>query len=126
MKPEHDDIYREPAGPRLDAWVAEYVMGWENVSYGSIYPKFSTNSAQAVHALEKVVAEGFAFEIRVEPGKVLFDNHDLVDRCPLKGWCWEDDTILMEGETFALAVARGLVVAKLYAVYKGERTGIRR
>lgn len=28
MKPTREEILSEPAGPRLDAWVAEYVMGW--------------------------------------------------------------------------------------------------
>lgn len=28
MKPTRDEILAEPAGPRLNAWVAEYIMGW--------------------------------------------------------------------------------------------------
>ena len=29
MKPTRDEILAEPAGPRMDAWVAEFVMEWE-------------------------------------------------------------------------------------------------
>jgi hypothetical protein len=28
MKPTREQILAEPAGPQMDAWVAEYVMGW--------------------------------------------------------------------------------------------------
>ena len=30
-RPTRDDVLAEPPGPRLDAWVAEWVMGWEDV-----------------------------------------------------------------------------------------------
>jgi hypothetical protein len=38
VKPTSDEILAEPAGDRLDAWVAEFVMGWEHERGGHSRP----------------------------------------------------------------------------------------
>lgn len=32
------DLLNEPAGPRLDAWVAEHIMGWRRANQGDQWP----------------------------------------------------------------------------------------
>lgn len=64
-----DEILSEPAGPRLDAWVAEHVMGWtptglakdfNGVPFPEPIPNYSTDIAAAWEVVELV--GGFEIE----------------------------------------------------------------
>jgi len=77
MKPTREQILAEPAGMQMDAWVAEFVMGWipvyigdnitaHELSDGSVitgYFRPSTNIASALEVVEKLAKPPWAWGI---------------------------------------------------------------
>lgn len=78
-----DEILSEPAGKRLDAWVAEHVMGWRPLALsrdfdGNFFPEdapnYSTDIAAAWQVVEKMRADGWHYSIGSLPGGIIRVN----------------------------------------------------
>ena len=62
-KPTKEQVLNEPAGPRIDAWFAEFVMGWKKLPTKYMYTlpngkhksyfRPSTNISHAMMGVEK-------------------------------------------------------------------------
>lgn len=124
MKPTREQILAEPAGPRLNRWVGEYVMGCrEEQSDDDLYdliilggvnqvdfcepgacwsavPKYSENIASAWQVVEKMLASGW--------GGFGWDGFEKGQK-----WLVGFGHTKIEAETMPLAISKASLLAAL-------------
>lgn len=64
--PTREEILAEPAGPRMDAWVAEYVMNWPVTkdAFGQGFARFVLKTETTTVAMQEGVG---GIEVRWQP-----------------------------------------------------------
>ena len=138
-KPTEKEILEEPAGEKIEKWVAEIALkqrpcnNWDFFSMGSAggwgykqepplcvhecYPKkmgpphYSREISATIELIDKFRKEGKEWQIKTG-NPVLVSNYS-DEHVPLEGWGWGDKHIYVEDTTIELAFCKATLLLEI-------------